>query len=151
MNRINSTFERLKHENKKAFISFTMAGDPHFEKSLEIVQALPSVGVDIIELGIPFSDPMADGPAIQLAGQRALASGMNLKLVLDMVYQFRKSNNTTPIVLMGYFNPIYRFGISKFLDNCMSVGVDGLIVVDLPPRRIESYVSLQLKRVNFIN
>tara|TARA_B100000214_G_scaffold370093_2_gene344177 strand:- start:100 stop:894 length:795 start_codon:yes stop_codon:yes gene_type:complete len=133
MSRIEETFARLKTKNKKAFISFIMSGDPNFQTSLDIVSKLPKVGVDIIELGIPFTDPMADGPAIQRAGQRALNSGMTLQKVLDMVAEFRKNDSATPIILMGYFNPILAFGINNFIDKCKSVGVDGLIVVDLPP------------------
>ncbi len=133
MTRIDETFKILKNTNKKAFISFVMAGDPDFEKSLEIIKGLPQAGVDIIEIGIPFTDPMADGPAIQLAGQRAIASGATLKSVLTLVKEFRKTNIETPVVLMGYFNPILTMGIKKFLLECITVGVDGLIIVDLPP------------------
>ena len=133
MTRIDDTFSRLKKENKKAFISFIMAGDPNFTKSLEIIKGLPKSGVDLIEIGIPFTDPMADGPLIQLAGQRALASGTNLNTVFRLVTEFRNENKQTPIVLMGYFNPIISMGVETFLSNCNSSGVDGLIVVDLPP------------------
>ena len=137
MTRISETFRVLKKNNKKAFISFVMAGDPNFEMSLEIVSGLPTAGVDIIELGIPFTDPMADGPSIQLAGQRAIASGMTLNRVLSLVRRFRDTDNETPIVLMGYFNPIMSMGTKKFLDACNEVGVDGLIIVDLPPEEDE--------------
>ena len=137
MTRIDDTFRAIKKNKKKAFISFVMAGDPNFEKSLEIITGLPAAGVDIIELGIPFTDPMADGPSIELAGQRALASGMTLNQVLTLVSEFRKTNNQTPIILMGYFNPIMSMGIPKFLDTCNTVGVDGIIVVDLPPEEDE--------------
>lgn len=137
MTRIQNTFRSIKKNKKKAFISFVMAGDPNFEKSLEIVIGLPAAGADIIELGIPFTDPMADGPSIQLAGQRALASGTTLKQVLSLVSEFRKTNTKTPIILMGYFNPIMSMGITNFLDSCTEVGVDGLIVVDLPPEEDE--------------
>ena len=137
MTRIDDTFRQIKKNKKKAFISFVMAGDPTFETSLKIVRGLPAAGVDIIELGIPFTDPMADGPSIQFAGQRALASGMTLTRVLSLVSEFRKTNIKTPIVLMGYFNPIMSMGITKFLDSCNKVGVDGLIVVDLPPEEDE--------------
>ena len=133
MTRIDETFRELKKNKKKAFISFVMAGDPNFEKSLEIVSGLPASGVDIIELGIPFTDPMADGPSIQIAGQRAIAAGVTLDGVLNLVRIFRKNNTITPIILMGYFNPIMSMGVTKFLDSCNEVGVDGLIVVDLPP------------------
>jgi tryptophan synthase alpha chain len=137
MNRIDQTFSLLRKNKKKAFISFVMAGDPNFQKSLEIVVGLPAAGADIIELGIPFTDPMADGPSIQLAGQRALTSGTTLKQVLCLVSEFRKTNTETPIILMGYFNPIMSMGITNFLDSCNEVGVDGLIVVDLPPEEDE--------------
>jgi len=110
-----------------------MAGDPDFEKSLAIIKGLPDSGVDIIEIGIPFTDPMADGPSIQLAGQRAIASGTTLKKVLNLVSKFREHNKKTPVVLMGYFNPIVSMGIENFLSNCKLAGVDGLIIVDLPP------------------
>ena len=133
MTRITETFKALKREKQKAFISFTMAGDPDFEKSLAIIKGLPDSGVDIIEIGIPFTDPMADGPSIQLAGQRAIASGTTLKKVLDLVSKFREHNKKTPVVLMGYFNPIVSMGIENFLSNCKLAGVDGLIIVDLPP------------------
>ena len=133
MTRIEQTFKTLKKSNKKAFISFIMAGDPNFEKSLAILNGLPASGVDLIEIGIPFTDPMADGPAIQLAGQRAIASGMTLERVLDLVREFRRDNNKTPIILMGYFNPIMTMGIKQFLKICTKTGVDGLIIVDLPP------------------
>lgn len=133
MSRIDKTFNAIRKNKKKAFISFVMAGDPNFEISLEIITGLPAAGVDIIELGIPFTDPMADGPSIQLAGQRALVSGITLSRVLNLVREFRKTDNKTPIILMGYFNPIMSMGITKFLYTCNEVGVDGLIVVDLPP------------------
>ena len=133
MTRITETFKALKREKKKAFIAFTMAGDPSFEKSLAIIKGLPDSGVDIIEIGIPFTDPMADGPSIQLAGQRAIASGTTLKKVLHLVSKFREYNKKTPVVLMGYFNPIVTMGIENFLSNCKLAGVDGLIIVDLPP------------------
>ena len=133
MTRIEQTFKTLKKSNKKAFISFIMAGDPNFEKSLAILNGLPASGVDLIEIGIPFTDPMADGPAIQLAGQRAIASGMTLERVLDLVREFRRDNNKTPIILMGYFNPIMTMGVKQFLKICTKTGVDGLIIVDLPP------------------
>ncbi len=133
MTRIEKTFKLLKRNNRKAFISFVMAGDPNFEKSFEIIKGLPDAGVDLIELGVPFTDPMADGPAIQLAGQRALRSGMTLDGVMNLVRKFRETNDETPIILMGYFNPILSMGIKTFLNKCKETGVDGLIIVDLPP------------------
>lgn len=131
--RIDKCFEALKSEGRPALVTFIMSGDPDLETSLEILKALPAAGADIIELGMPFSDPMADGPAIQKAGQRALASGQTLKKTLKMVSDFRKDDKTTPIILMGYYNPIYIYGAEKFVKKAKSVGVDGLIIVDLPP------------------
>ncbi|RPE67345.1 tryptophan synthase alpha chain [Pacificibacter maritimus] len=133
MTRIDTTFATLKAEGKKAFVAYIMAGDTDEAKSLEIMKALPDAGVDVIELGIPFTDPMADGGTIQLAGQRALAQGMTLQKTLDMASEFRKTNDSTPIVLMGYFNPIFSRGVDAFLSDCTAAGIDGLIVVDLPP------------------
>ncbi|MDT8342988.1 MAG: tryptophan synthase subunit alpha [Thermohalobaculum sp.] len=133
MSRIDAKFAALKAEGKAAFVSFVMAGDPDYETSLRIVRGLPAAGVDIIELGMPFTDPMADGPAIQLAGQRALAAGMTLRRVLQMVRDFRTGDASTPIVLMGYYNPIYSMGVDAFVAAAKDAGVDGLIVVDLPP------------------
>src|SRR5450432_3076211 len=131
--RIDARFAELKKQGRSAFITFLMAGDPDPATSLEIVKALPKAGADIIEIGMPFTDPMADGPAIQAAGLRALKAGMTLKKTLAMVREFRKDDNATPIVLMGYYNPIYIYGVDKFLVDAKSAGVDGLIVVDLPP------------------
>ena len=133
MSRIDSTFGRLKAEDKAAFVSYIMGGDPDFDTALEIMKGLPEAGVDIIELGLPFTDPMADGPSIQLAGQRALEGGMTLAKTLDMARQFRVQDNETPIILMGYYNPIYSMGVDSFLKAAAGAGVDGLIVVDLPP------------------
>ncbi|MEL7153239.1 MAG: tryptophan synthase subunit alpha, partial [Pseudomonadota bacterium] len=133
MSRIDSTFERLKADNKAAFVSYIMGGDPDFDTALEIMRGLPDAGVDIIELGLPFTDPMADGPSIQLAGQRALDVGMTLMKTLDMARAFRKGDETTPIILMGYYNPIYSMGVDAFLAAAKDAGIDGLIVVDLPP------------------
>ena len=133
MSRIDSTFERLKADNKPAFVSYIMGGDPDFDTALQIMQGLPGAGVDIIELGLPFTDPMADGPSIQLAGQRALDGGMTLQQTLDMASAFRESDQITPIILMGYYNPIYSMGVDAFLTAARAAGVDGLIVVDLPP------------------
>src|SRR5882672_8316859 len=131
--RIDTRFAELKKEGRAAFVTFLMAGDPDPATSLEIIKALPKAGSDIIEIGMPFTDPMADGPAIQAAGLRALKAGMTLKKTLDMVRAFRKGDATTPLVLMGYYNPIYIYGVDKFLADAKSAGVDGLIIVDLPP------------------
>ena len=131
--RIDARFAELKKHGRSAFITFVMAGDPDPATSLDIIRALPKAGADIIEIGMPFTDPMADGPAIQAAGLRALKAGMTLKKTLTMVREFRKADTTTPLVLMGYYNPIYIYGVDKFLDDAKSAGVDGLIIVDLPP------------------
>ncbi|MGB7287589.1 MAG: tryptophan synthase subunit alpha [Salaquimonas sp.] len=131
--RIDTRFAELAETSRPALVTFVMSGDPDYETSLEIIKSLPAAGADLIEIGMPFSDPMADGPAIQLAGQRALASGQTLKKTLKMVGEFRKTDKTTPIVLMGYYNPIYIYGVEAFVLKAKSVGVDGLIVVDLPP------------------
>jgi tryptophan synthase alpha chain len=131
--RIDTRFAQLKTEGRAAFVTFVMAGDPDLGTSLEIVKALPKAGADIIEIGMPFTDPMADGPAIQAAGLRALKAGTTLKKTLALVATFRKDDNTTPIVLMGYYNPIYIYGVDKFLVDAKAAGVDGLIIVDLPP------------------
>ncbi len=131
--RIDARFAALKKEGRSAFITFVMAGDPDPATSLDIIKALPKAGADIIEIGMPFTDPMADGPAIQAAGLRALKAGMTLKKTLAMVREFRKDDNATPLVLMGYYNPIYIYGVDKFLVDAKAAGVDGLIIVDLPP------------------
>ena len=131
--RIGNTFERLQAAGRKALVTFTTAGDPDYATSLEIVKGLPKAGADIIELGMPFSDPMADGPAIQRSSQRALRSGQTLRKTLDMVRSFRETDSETPIILMGYYNPIYVFPVDAFLDEAVAAGVDGLIVVDVPP------------------
>lgn len=133
MTRIDDTFARLKESDSRAFVAYIMAGDTDFEKSFEVMLGLPKAGVDIIELGVPFTDPMADGSTIQLAGQRALGNGQTLELTLDMARKFRAVDKTTPIVLMGYYNPIYSMGVDVFLKAAKDAGVDGLIVVDLPP------------------
>ncbi|MCC5991971.1 MAG: tryptophan synthase subunit alpha [Rhodobacteraceae bacterium] len=133
MTRIDARFAKLKSEGRKAFVAYIMAGDPDLDTSLAVMQGLPGAGVDIIELGVPFTDPMADGPTIQLAGQRALEGGQTLAKTLDMVRRFRETDRDTPIVLMGYYNPIYSMGVEAFLNNATQAGVDGLIVVDLPP------------------
>jgi tryptophan synthase alpha chain len=131
--RIDRRFAALKNEGRPALVTFVMAGDPDHETSLAIVRALPKAGADVIEIGMPFSDPMADGPAIQMAGQRALHGGETLTKTLAMVRAFREHDSDTPVVLMGYYNPIYSMGNASFLDEAKSAGVDGLIVVDLPP------------------
>jgi tryptophan synthase alpha chain len=131
--RIDARFAELKRQGRAAFITFLMAGDPDPATSLEIVKALPKAGADIIEIGMPFTDPMADGPAIQAAGLRALKAGMTLKKTLALVRAFRAGDAATPLVLMGYYNPIYIYGVDKFLSDARSAGVDGLIIVDLPP------------------
>ncbi|MXU64423.1 tryptophan synthase subunit alpha [Oceanomicrobium pacificus] len=151
MTRITTTFERLQAEGRSAFVTFVMAGDPDFDRSLEIVQGLPGAGADIIELGMPFTDPMADGPAIQLAGQRALEAGMTLDRTLELVRRFREGDSDTPIVLMGYYNPIYSKGVDRFLAEAGAAGVDGLIVVDLPPEEDEELcIPAQKAGLNFI-
>ncbi len=131
--RIDQRFSQLKADGRAALVTFLTAGDPDPATSLAILHALPKAGADVIELGMPFTDPMADGPAIQMSSQRALKAGQTLTKTLDMVRGFRKTDNSTPIVLMGYYNPIYIFGVERFLADAKSAGVDGLIVVDLPP------------------
>jgi tryptophan synthase alpha chain len=131
--RIDRRFAALKDEGRAALVTFLMAGDPDYENALAIVKALPEAGADLIELGMPFTDPMADGPAIQAAGLRALKAGQNMKRTLALVREFRRGDDTTPIVLMGYYNPIYVYGVEQFLTDAKSAGADGLIVVDLPP------------------
>jgi len=151
MTRIDQTFAKLKSEGRKAFVSYIMGGDPDLETSLAVMMGLPEAGVDIIELGVPFTDPMADGPTIQLAGQRALEGGQTLEKTLDMVRRFRTGNDTTPIVLMGYYNPIYNRGVDRFLADAKAAGVDGLIVVDLPPEEdSELCLPAQAAGLNFI-
>ena len=149
--RIDRRFADLKRDGRAALVTFTMAGDPDTKTSLEILKALPKAGADVIELGMPFTDPMADGPAIQAGGLRALNAGQNMIKTLGMVRAFRKGDGTTPIVLMGYYNPIYIYGVTKFLADAKSSGVDGLIVVDLPPEEDEELCLPALKAgLNFI-
>ena len=151
MTRIDAKFAELNAAGKKAFVSYVMAGDPDYDTALEVVKGLPGAGVDIIELGLPFTDPMADGPTIQLAGQRALDQGMTLQRTLDLAAEFRKTDDTTPIVLMGYYNPIYNRGVDKFLADAKAAGIDGLIVVDLPPEEDEELcIPAQAAGLNFI-
>ena len=151
MTRIDDTFARLRRSGKKAFVAYIMAGDPDRDTSLALLRGMPGAGVDIIELGMPFTDPMADGPTIQLAGQRALGAGQTLARTLDMVRTFRDGDATTPIVLMGYYNPIYARGVERFLAEAKDAGIDGLIVVDLPPEEdAELCIPAQKAGLNFI-
>ncbi|MBZ0162044.1 MAG: tryptophan synthase subunit alpha [Notoacmeibacter sp.] len=149
--RIDRKFEALKAEGRPALVTYFMGGDPDYETSLRIMKALPGAGADVIELGMPFSDPMADGPAIQAAGLRALKGGQTLVRTLAMARAFREEDDTTPIVMMGYYNPIYIYGVDRFLKDAVASGVDGLIVVDLPPEMDEELCLPALKAgVNFI-
>ena len=131
--RMEKRFAALKAEGRPALVTYFMGGDPDYETSLAIMKALPEAGSDVIELGMPFSDPMADGPAIQMAGHRALIGGQTLRKTLKLAADFRQTDKDTPIVLMGYYNPIYIYGVESFLDDANAAGIDGLIVVDLPP------------------
>lgn len=135
--RIKARFEALKAENRAGLVTFVTAGDPNPGTFAEILAALPDAGADVIEVGMPFTDPMADGPAIEAADLRALAAGMTLPKVLEAVRGFRANNDATPIVLMGYFNPIYAYGVDRFVKDARAAGVDGLIVVDVPPEEDE--------------
>jgi tryptophan synthase alpha chain len=149
--RIEKRFAALKDEGRAALVTFTMAGDPDYDTSLALAKALPKAGADLIELGMPFTDPMADGPAIQAAGQRALRGGQTLKKTLAIVRELRKGDDATPIVLMGYYNPIYIYGVDRFLADAKAAGIDGLIVVDLPPEEDEELCLPALKAgLNFI-
>jgi tryptophan synthase alpha chain len=149
--RIEKRFAALKEEGRAALVTFTMAGDPDYDTALAIAKALPKAGADIIELGMPFTDPMADGPAIQAAGLRALKSGQRMTKTLAMVREFRKEDSETPIVLMGYYNPIFIYGSDRFLSDAKAAGVDGLIVVDLPPEEDDELCLPALKAgLNFI-
>lgn len=131
--RLDRKFAALKTDGRRAFVAFITAGDPDPETSFSILSGLPAAGADIIELGMPFTDPMADGPAIQAASQRALSAGQTLEKTLAMVARFRAENDTTPVVLMGYYNPIFIYGVERFITDAVAAGVDGLIIVDLPP------------------
>jgi tryptophan synthase alpha chain len=149
--RIDAKFAELKKQGRSAFVTFLMAGDPDPATALEIIKALPKAGADMIEIGMPFTDPMADGPSIQAAGLRALKAGMTLKKTLAMVREFRLSDATTPLVLMGYYNPIYIYGVDRFLVDAKSAGVDGLIIVDLPPEEDSELCLPAMKAgLNFI-
>ncbi|MFL2930891.1 MAG: tryptophan synthase subunit alpha [Candidatus Micropelagos sp.] len=149
--RLDNTFKKLGESNSKAFVAFVSAGDPDPVTSLKIMHGLPTAGADIIELGMPFTDPMADGPSIQASSQRALKAGMTLKGTLDMVRQFRTDNDETPIVLMGYYNPVYIYGVDAFIHDAKQAGVDGLIIVDLPPEEDEELCIPALNAgLNFI-
>ena len=149
--RLDNTFKQLGERNSKAFVAFVSAGDPDPVTSLKIMHGLPTAGADIIELGMPFTDPMADGPSIQASSQRALKAGMTLKGTLDMVRQFRTDNDETPIVLMGYYNPVYIYGVDAFIHDAKRAGVDGLIIVDLPPEEDEELCIPALNAgLNFI-
>ena len=151
MTRIDDTFARLRDEGRKGFVAYVMAGDPDVETTKRIVRGLPGAGVDVIELGLPFTDPMADGPTIQLAGQRALEGGMTLEATLDVVRDLRRVDTPTPVVLMGYYNPIYSRGVDRFLEEAREAGIDGLIVVDLPPEEDEELcLPAQAAGLNFI-
>ncbi len=151
MSRIDAKFAQLRDEGKKAFVAYVMAGDPNYATGLDIVKGLPGAGVDIIELGMPFTDPMADGTTIQLAGQRALAAGQNLEKTLQYARALREIDDTTPIVMMGYYNPIYSRGVDAFLVDAKAAGIDGLIIVDLPPEEDDELcIPAQKMGVNFI-
>ncbi|MDQ8731911.1 tryptophan synthase subunit alpha [Bradyrhizobium sp. LHD-71] len=149
--RIETRFAELKRQRRAAFVAYVMCGDPDIETSLAIIKALPSAGADVIEVGLPFTDPMADGPSIQAAGLRALKAGTTLKKTLNVVRRFREGDDVTPIVLMGYYNPIYIHGVDRFLIDAKAAGVDGLILVDMPPEEDNELCIPALKAgLNFI-
>jgi tryptophan synthase alpha chain len=149
--RIDARFAQLRKEGRSAFVTYLMAGDPDPDTSLAIIKAMPVAGADVIEIGIPFTDPMADGPSIQAAGLRALKAGMTLRKTLQLVRDFRKDDGNTPLVLMGYYNPIYVYGVDKFLADAKAAGIDGLIIVDLPPEEDTELCLPALKAgLNFI-
>jgi tryptophan synthase alpha chain len=149
--RIDTRFAALRHDGRAALVTFVMAGDPDPATSLAILKALPAAGADIIEIGMPFTDPMADGPAIQAAGLRALRAGQTMRRTLGLAAEFRKGDARTPLILMGYYNPIYVYGVDAFLRDAGEAGVDGLIVVDLPPEEDEELCLPALKAgLNFI-
>jgi tryptophan synthase alpha chain len=149
--RIDARFAELAKQGRSALVTYLMAGDPDPKTSLDIIKALPKAGADMIEIGMAFTDPMADGPSIQAAGLRALKAGMTLKKTLEMVRGFRKDDNATPLVLMGYYNPIYIYGVDKFLQDAKTAGLDGLIIVDLPPEEdTELCIPAMKAGLNFI-
>ncbi|EFL87655.1 tryptophan synthase subunit alpha [Ahrensia sp. R2A130] len=149
--RMTYRFAKLAEENRPAFVTYFMGGDPDMETSIEIMKGLPAAGADVIELGMPFSDPMADGPSIQAAAKRSLAGKHNLPKCFEMVRAFRETDNETPIVVMGYYNPIYIYGAERFLDEAKAAGIDGMIIVDLPPEMDEELCIPALERdLNFI-
>ena len=150
VSRITDRFDLLEKEGVSGLVTFLTAGDPDFETSLKILQKLPASGADVIELGMPFSDPMADGPAIQASSQRALKASINLKKIFSIVEIFRAEDAETPIVLMGYYNPIYIYGIEKFVSDAEAAGVDGLIIVDLPPEEPEMLNIMENSRIQLI-
>src|SRR5437016_4117678 len=149
--RIDRRFAELKEQDRAALVTFLTAGDPDPETSLALLRAIPAAGADVVELGMPFTDPMADGPAIQMSSQRALKAGQTLKKTLAMVRAFRQADDETPLVLMGYYNPIYIYGVDRFLKDAKAAGVDGLIIVDLPPEEDQELCLPALKAgLNFI-
>ena len=141
MSRITPTFAALRLQGRKALIPYIVSGDPYADATVDIMLAMAGAGADVIELGVPFSDPMADGPVIQSAGERALARGIGMTQVLGFVKSFRARNDTTPIVLMGYANPIERYGVDRFVVDAKAAGVDGVLVVDYPPEECEGFAS----------
>ncbi|MGF6257590.1 tryptophan synthase subunit alpha [Ensifer sp. ZNC0028] len=149
--RMDKRFADVAAEGRPVLVTYFMGGDPDFETSVSIMKALPKAGADVIELGMPFSDPMADGPAIQLAGQRSLKGGQTLEKTLEIARRFREDDERTPIVLMGYYNPIYIYGVDRFLTDALVAGIDGLIVVDLPPEMDDELCIPALEKgINFI-
>lgn len=151
MSRLQSRFAELKEQNRAALVTFVTGGDPNYDASLAILKGLPAAGADVIELGMPFTDPMADGPAIQLANIRALDNGQDLEKTLQMVREFREGEQITPLVLMGYFNPIHKYGVERFVAEAVASGVDGLIIVDLPPEMDAELCIPAIKAgINFI-
>jgi len=148
--RIANKFDLLEKEGRSGLVAFLTAGDPNFEISLQTLRELPASGADVIELGMPFSDPMADGPVIQASSQRALKAGINLKTIFSIVESFRAEDTETPIVLMGYYNPIYIYGIERFVSDAEAAGVDGLIIVDLPPEEPEMLNIMGNSKIQFI-